>query len=68
MEEGISPAGHLPVLWIASKACPEHVSSMRLAAGLFLEQKEEPWAKYHQDMLADAYSGLRKRLDGCGLR
>lgn len=56
------------MLWIASKACPEHVSSMRLAAGLFLEQKEEPWAKYHQDMLADAYSGLRKRLDVCGLR
>ena len=62
MEEGISPAGHLPVLWIASKACPEHVSAMRLAAGLFLEQKEV-WAKYHQDMLADAYSGLTWKRD-----
>eukprot|EP00439_Symbiodinium_sp_Y106_P068571 s531_g11.t1 len=61
--EGISPAGHLPLLWVGDgPACSEHISLMRLVAGLVqLKNVKDAdcWSLYTQDMIADAYTEWR---------
>ncbi|CAE7624424.1 GSTP1 [Symbiodinium pilosum] len=61
--EGISPAGHLPLLWVGDgPACSEHISLMRLVANLTqlkTAKDADCWSLYAQDMVADAYAEWR---------
>ncbi|CAJ1359055.1 unnamed protein product [Effrenium voratum] len=60
--EGISPAGQLPLLWVGESPNSEHISLMRLVAGLAqlkTAKEADCWSLYVQDMVADAYAEWR---------
>jgi len=60
VKEGVSPSGHLPIVYLDGKAHSEHISSMRLVAGLAgLQAASSPKDAFAQDVVADAYVGWR---------